>query len=228
MKSEFLKSVSNEIRKRHYSIKTEHTYLHWITCFIRHHNLQHPGTMGADEIREFLDSLALQKDVAPNTQKVALNAIVFMYRNVLNQDPGDFSDYHKASGPTKIPVVFTRDEIRRLMATLTDISFLAAGLMYGSGLRVMETVRLRVSDIELDRLTVLVRDGKGRKSRMTTLASDLVPHIELHLKYVESLFLKDKQLAATGRWDGVYLPHALDRKYPSAPRIQVISAINLY
>ena len=217
MKSEFLKSVSNEIRKRHYSIKTEHTYPHWITCFIRHHNLQHPGTMGADEIREFLDSLALQKDVAPNTQKVALNAIVFMYRNVLNQDPGDFSDYHKASGPTKIPVVFTRDEIRRLMATLTDISFLAAGLMYGSGLRVMETVRLRVSDIELDRLTVLVRDGKGRKSRMTTLASDLVPHIELHLKYVESLFLKDKQLAATGRWDGVYLPHALDRKYPSAP-----------
>ena len=179
--------------------------------------MQHPASLGADDIRRFLDFLALQKDVAPGTQKVALNAIVFMYRNVLKREPGDFSDYHKANGPQKLPVVFTRDEIRRLFGHLSDNAFLAAGLMYGSGLRIMETMRLRVSDLELDRLTVRVRDGKGRKSRLTTLAPDLVPYIELHLKYVESLFLKDEKLAESGKWGGVYLPNALERKYPSVP-----------
>ena len=217
MKSKFLTSVSMEIRRRHYSIKTEHTYLYWITCFIRHHNLQHPSRLGAEDISSFLDFLALHQNVAPNTQKVALNAIVFMYRHVLNREPGDFSTYNKATGPKKLPVVFTRDEIRQLMGILSDHAFIAAGLMYGSGLRIMETMRLRVSDIEFDRLTVRVRDGKGRKSRMTTLAPDLIPHIELHLKYVEAHYLQDKKLAESGKWDGVYLPNALARKYPSAP-----------
>ena len=213
MKSPFLTLLRDTIRKKHYSIKTEQTYLHWVVCFIRHHKMTHPSEMGANEIREFLDHLALKRKVAPGTQKVALNAIVFMYKEVLQRDPGDFSDYHKATGAKKLPVVLTRDEVRALFAHLSGPAFLCAGLMYGSGLRVMETVRLRVSSIETDRLTVRVLDGKGRKSRFTTLAPTLVEHITLHLKYVESLFLQDK----TRDWDGVYLPNALARKYPNAP-----------
>ena len=213
MKSEFLNSLRDAIRKKHYSIKTEQTYLHWVTLYIRFHNLQHPKTLGPDKIREFLDHLAINKQVAAGTQKVALNAIVFMYRHVLDDDPGDFSDYRKASGPKKLPVVLTRDEIRKLFAHLSGESLLCAGLMYGSGLRVMETVRLRYSDIEIDRLTVRVRDGKGRKSRFTTLAPDLITRVKQQFNAVEILHQQD----LIGQWDGVYLPNALARKYKSAP-----------
>jgi len=213
MKSQFLNSLRNEIRKKHYSIKTEQTYLYWVTLYIRFHNLQHPKHLGPDKIREFLDYLAIDKHVAAGTQKVALNAVVFMYRHVINEDPGDFSDYRKASGPKKLPVVLTREEIRKLFTYLSDEILLCAGLMYGSGLRVMETVRLRYSDIEIERLTVRVRDGKGRKSRFTTLAPDLITRIKQQLKAVEILHQQD----LIGEWDGVYLPNALASKYKSAP-----------
>lgn len=213
MKSNFLRSLRDEIRKKHYSIKTEQTYILWVTLYIRFHNLQHPKNLGPDKIREFLDHLAINKKAAAGTQKVALNAIVFMYRHVLNVEPGDFSDYRKASGPRKLPVVLTREEIRKLFSHLSNENLLCAGLMYGSGLRVMETVRLRYSDIEIDRLTVRVRDGKGRKSRFTTLAPDLVTRVQKQLKNVEVLHQQD----LIGEWDGVYLPNALARKYKSAP-----------
>jgi len=213
MKSPFLASLKEEIRKKHYSIKTEQTYLHWVEVFIRFHNLRHPKELGPADVRLFLDHLALNKKVAANTQKVALNAIVFMYRHVLDIDPGDFSDYRKASGPKKLPIVLTREEIRRLFSHLSDEYLLCAGLMYGSGLRVMETVRLRYSDIEIDRLTVRVRDGKGRKSRFTTMAPDLIKYLEDQLKRVEHIHQHD----LIGKWDGVFLPDALARKYPAAP-----------
>lgn len=157
--------------------------------------------------------MALNENVAPRTQSVALNAIVFMYRHVVGREPGDFSDYKKAKGPEKLPVVLTREELRRLFRNISENAYLCAALMYGSGLRVMETVRLRYSDIELDRLTVRVRDGKGRKSRFTTLSPDLADAIKHQLVYVDSLFRKDMSRG----WDGVYLPNALARKYPNAP-----------
>ena len=213
VKSAFLSSLRDAIRKKHYSIKTEQTYLYWVTYFIRHHNMQHPSTLGTEDIRQFLDYLALERKVAPGTQKVALNAIVFMYRHLLNTDPGDFSNYHKASSAKKLPVVLTREEVRHLLQQLSGYGFLCAGLMYGSGLRVMEVVRLRVSDIEFDRLTVRVRDGKGRKSRFTTLAPDIVSSVQHHLTYVNSLYQQDQ----SRDWDGVFLPNALERKYPNAP-----------
>lgn len=213
MKSAFLAELRDAIRARHYSIKTETTYLHWVVCFIRFNNLRHPSTLGTNDIRKYLDHLAIQNNVAPGTQKVALNAIVFMYRHVLKKDPGDFSDYRKATGPKKLPVVLARDEIRNLFSQLSGYPFVCAGLMYGSGLRVMETVRLRVADIEIDRLTVRVRDGKGRKSRMVTLAPDMTEHLEHQLQFVESVYKKDM----ARNWDGVFLPNALERKYPSAP-----------
>jgi len=213
MSAKFLDKLRGEIRKKHYSIKTEKSYVYWVSYFIRFHGLRHPSELGTTEVRQFLDFLAINKKVAPGTQKVALNAIVFMYRNVLGIEPGDFSDYLKAKGPSKLPIVLSRDELRCLFGHLSGAFFLCAGLMYGSGLRVMETVRLRYSDIEIDRLTVRVRDGKGRKSRFTTLAPDLAPHLENQLKYVQSLFQHD----SSGQWHGVYLPNALARKYPSAP-----------
>lgn len=213
MKSAFLKSVKDAIRKKYYSIKTEETYLYWIVGFIRFHKMIHPKEMGETEIRQYLDYLATERNVAAATQKVALNSIVFMYRHVIGIEPGDFSQYHRATGPKKLPAVLSRSEVRDVLSLLHDSAFLCAGLMYGSGLRVMETVRLRVSDIDTERLTVRVRDGKGGKSRLVTLAPDLLPHIRLHLKSVELLFQQD----CMRDWAGVYLPHALAIKYPNAP-----------
>jgi len=213
MKSRFLNSLRDEIRKKHYSIKTEQTYLHWVSRFIRFHQLRHPADLDEGDIKDFLNHLALDGDVAARTQKVALNAIVFMYRYVVGREPGDFSDYHKSKVPEKLPVVLTREETRRFFYQISDAGYLPAALMYGSGLRVMETARLRYADIELDRLTVRVRDGKGRKSRFTTLSQDLRNAINHQLRLVESLFQQDQ----SRDWDGVYLPNALERKYPSAP-----------
>lgn len=213
MKSPFLKSVRDIIRAKHYSIKTEHTYLYWIYWFIRFNGMEHPANCDEKDIRRYLDYLAIERNVAPATQKVALNSIVFMYRHVLGVEPGDFSQYHKATGPKKLPVVLSREEVRDLLNRLQGPSFLCAALMYGSGLRVMESVRLRVADADIERLTLRIREGKGRKSRLVTLARELIPHIELHLQTVKLMYEQDQ----LRNWDGVYLPYALARKYPNAP-----------
>ena len=213
MRSKFLNDLSIEIRKRRYSTKTEDTYVYWTSYFIRHHNMPLPGELTDDHIRQFLDFLALSQKVSPNTQKVALNALVFLYRHVLKREPGDFSNYTRASSPKKIPVVLSRVEIRQILTHLPASYYLCAGLMYGSGLRVIETVRLRYSDIDIERLSVRVRNGKGNKSRVTTLAPGLVERLTLHLKRVELLHQQDQLV----KWDGVHVPHALSRKYPSAP-----------
>ncbi len=214
MASPFIQQVRNTIRARNYSIRTEQTYAHWIIAFIRFHQYQHPNNMGEQHIRQYLEHLAIHKRVSPNTQKTALNAIVFLFRQCLNREPGDFSDFHRASGPKKLPTVLTEEEIKCLFDQLRDVFFLGAALMYGSGLRVMETVRLRYQDIDIDKLTVLVREGKGRKSRITTLAPELVEPLTLQRNHIATLLEKDR---ATPHWDGVYLPYALERKYPNAP-----------
>ncbi|BFM18336.1 integron integrase IntIA [Maricurvus nonylphenolicus] len=214
MKSPFLQQIRDCIRVKNYSIKTEQTYLHWTVNFIRYHNMRHPKDMGENEIRVYLNHLALDKNVSPSTQKIALNAIVFTYRHVLNRDPGDFSDFHRAKAPKKLPTVLMPSEISSLFQQLQGDAKLCAALMYGSGLRVMETVRLRIQDIDFDRLSVLVRDGKGRKSRITTLAPELCPVLRNHINYIRSLFEKDR---LEPNWGGVYLPYALAKKYPKAP-----------
>ncbi|MDN3638625.1 integron integrase [Simiduia curdlanivorans] len=215
MKSAFMQELRDAIRAKHYSIKTEHTYLYWVGGYLRFSRCKAREEIGgALAIRNYLNHLALERNVSPNTQKTALNAIVFMYRAVLGVEPGDFSDFHKAKGPLKLPTVLTHDEVRRLFAHMQGPTRLCAGLMYGSGLRVMETVRLRVQDIDFDRLCVYVRDGKGRKSRITTLSPHLVKALKAQVTIVTGLFQRD---CSEALWDGVYLPHALDRKYPRAP-----------
>ncbi|MEH6472816.1 MAG: integron integrase [Halopseudomonas sp.] len=214
MKSKFLAEVRDHLRAKHYSIRTEQTYLYWITYFIRHHNYRHPSDMGSQEIRGFLSFLAVKQQVAPNTQKVALNALIYLYKRFFEREPGDFSDFQRARSPQKLPTVLTRNEVSSLFRHLQGDSKLCALFMYGSGLRVMETVRLRVQDIDFDKLTVLVRDGKGRKSRITTLAPELCELLHVHLRHVESGYQKD---TLDPVWDGVYLPFALERRYPCAP-----------
>ena len=214
MKSPFLCLVRDVIRAKHYSIRTEETYLYWIRYFIRYHQLRHPDDLGDDHIREFLNFLALNRKVTASTQKTALNAVAFMYKQVLKRELGDFSDFYRASGPKKLPTVLSREEIKQLFSFLKEPTSLCAGLMYGSGLRLMEVVRLRVQDIDFDKLTVLVREGKGKKSRITTLAPELCTRLQIQVRYVSSIFAKD-QLSPL--WAGVYLPNALAKKYPKAP-----------
>ena len=214
MTSPFLKQVQDELRSKHYSIRTEETYLYWIKFFIRYHKMRHPKDMHCAEVREFLNYLALTRHVPPSTQKTALNSLVFLYRRVLDIELGDFSDFTRATTPKKLPTVLTPSEISSVLRCLEGNAKLCAALMYGSGSRVMETVRLRVQDIDFERLSVLVRDGKGRKPRITTLAPELCAHLEAQIAHAETLFKKD---CLDPDWGGVYLPFALSKKYPRAP-----------
>ncbi len=214
MSSPLLDSVRDVIRAKHYSIRTEKSYLYWIVYYIRYHQFRHPKEMGSSDVREFLNFLALKRQVTANTQKAALNALVFLYHQVLAIELGDFSDFYRARSPKKLPTVLTHKEVFSLLSHLQGDHRLCASLMYGSGLRLMETTRLRVHDIDFDKLTILVREGKGKKSRLTTLAPELCEPLRLHIKYVRAIFAKDLQVAD---WDGVFLPNALARKYPNAP-----------
>ena len=214
MKSKFLNDVTTAIRTRQYSIRTERTYLYWLRYFIRFHKFKSELEMEDKHIREFLNYLALQHNVAPNTQRTALNSIVFVYRFVLNRKVGDFSDFYRARAPQRLPVVLTTTEVTNILNNLEQDSWLCAALMYGSGLRVMEAVRVRIQDVNLENLTLFVRNGKGRKERITTLAPELVDRLECQINLVKAMFERDRLVT---NWSGVYLPNALAKKYPSAP-----------
>ena len=211
--SPFLESVRDAIRVRHYSIRTEQAYLGWIKRFILFHGKRHPSEMGAREVTAFLTSLAVDRQVAPSTQNQALNALVFLYRVVLERELEGI-DAVRAKQPQKVPVVLTQDEVARLLRELDGVFWLAACLMYGSGLRVMETVRLRVQDVDFPHKAIIVRDGKGAKDRVVTLADELVVPLQRHLLAVRNTHEKD---LADG-FGAVWLPHALARKYPDAPK----------
>ena len=179
--------------------------------FIRYHGMRHPSDMGAVEIEAFLSYLAVGRSVSVNTQRTALNALVFLYGQHLRREPM-ILEFKLAKPARRIPVVFTDDEARAVIAELSGIHQLAARLMYGSGLRISECVRLRVKDIDFGMNTIIVRGGKGNKDRATLLSRSCADDLQAQLRYVQSLFDFDRanQLA------GVYLPYALERKYPNA------------
>ena len=211
--SPFLDEVRNAIRLRHYSIRTEQAYVDWIRRFIFFHGKRHPREMAEVEVRSFLTHLAVARNVAASTQNQALNALVFLYKIVLGRPLGEISEVVRAKKPQRLPVVLTRDEVRQLLQHLDGNHWLAACLMYGSGLRLMECIRLRVKDLDFDHRAIFVRDGKGAKDRVVTLPDELIPVLRRHLEAVCNIHRKD--LA-----DGVgtvFLPHALERKYPHAP-----------
>ncbi|MEW8052473.1 MAG: integron integrase [Candidatus Thiodiazotropha sp.] len=213
-KSPFLQKVIDAIRVRHYSRRTEETYLHWIKRYIYFHNKRHPEEMAEREVAAFLTYLAVQKNVAASTQNIALNALVFMYRHVLDHPLKDIHGLVRAKKPQKLPVVLTQIEVAKVLSKLNGVHWLIACLQYGSGLRLIESVRLRVMDIDFDRRAIFVRNGKGGKDRVVTLADEVIKPIQRHLETVITLHERDLQ-EGFGR---VYLPHALARKYPTADR----------
>jgi len=213
-RSPFLESVRAALRTRHYSIRTEHTYVHWIKRFLYFHGLRHPSELGEKEVADFLSDLAVQGKVSASTQNQALNALVFMYKRVLDRPLGDITGAVRAKRPRRLPVVLTQDEVRALFRQMHGVPWLVACLLYGSGLRIMEGVRLRVKDMEFARHAIIVRDGKGAKDRVVTLPDEVVEPLQSHLGWVKTLHDKDLE-AGMGE---VYLPHALSRKYPNAAR----------
>jgi integron integrase len=213
--AKLLDQIRDAVRARHYSIRTERTYIYWIRQFIRHHSMRHPRDMGEGEVSAFLSHLAVRRNVAPNTQRTALNALIFLFVQVLGRSAFKVSGYQFAQKPRKLPVVLSREELDAIFAALDGQPKICARLMYGSGLRVMEVVRLRVHDIDFDRLSLLVRDGKGSRQRVTTLAERLIPDLKHQL---EKTRYHHKEDLAVESWAGVHLPNALARKMSNAPK----------
>ena len=210
-----LEQVRAAIRFKHYSLRTEQSYLDWIKRFILFHGKRHPKTLGAAEVRAFLTHLAVEGKVAASTQNQAQSALLFLYRQVLRLDLPFLNDVERAKRPRKLPVVLTRPEAKALLDALVNPTFSLMGwLLYGSGLRLMECVRLRVKDVDFAYRQLTVRDGKGQKDRVTLLPERVHASLRLHLAKVRALHEED--LAQGG--GSVYLPSALERKYPHAPR----------
>lgn len=209
-----LERVRLEARRRRLSRRTEEAYADWVRRFVRFHRLRHPGELGADEVAAFLTHLAVEERVAASTQNQALAALLFLYRHVLGVDLGVLPAATRARRPKRLPVVLSREEARRLFAELDGQPRLVAQLLYGSGLRLLEALRLRVQDIDFDRREVVVRSGKGDKDRRTLLPASAVEALRDHLGRVRERWRADRQAGVAG----VHLPLALARKYPNAGR----------
>ena len=212
--SELLDNLRREIRVRHYSIRTEQTYCDWVRRYCQFHNLRHPVEMGAPQINQFLSHLATDRDVAASTQNQALNAIVFLYRHVLKKELDDFGEVVRAKRPKKLPVVLSLDETARLLSHMTGIQRIMAELMYATGARIIELIRLRVKDIDFERNQITIREGKGEKDRTVPLPSELVTDLQQQLARVHAQHEKDLEEG----YGEVYLPYALARKYPNAAK----------
>ncbi|MBU1486633.1 integron integrase [bacterium] len=213
-KPKLLDQVRDLIRVKHYSIRTEEAYVNWIRRFIFFHNKRHPLEMGEPEVSQFLTHLAVKGKVSASTQNQALSAILFLYREVLKKDIGWLDDVERAKRPTRLPVVFTREEATAILARLEGSKWLMANLLYGSGLRLMECIRLRVKDLDFDYSQIVIRDAKGQKDRVTMLPVSLKEPLKRHLEKVRTIHEKDLKEG----FGEVYLPFALKRKYPNANR----------
>ena len=212
-KSPFLQSINRFMTVRRYSRRTIKTYLYWIKYYIRFSQLQHPSEMGAVEVEKFLTFLAVERGVSASTQNLALNALVFLYKNILKSPLGDIGAFRRSYKQNKLPTVLDRDEVSRLLSCMSGMHLIIASILYGSGLRRIEAVRLRIKDIDFQYSQVQLCNGKGHKHRLTTLAPELVTGLQDQIQRVE-LFLNDD--LRNGQYAGVYLPDALSRKYVNA------------
>ncbi|MBK9326480.1 MAG: integron integrase [Hydrogenophilales bacterium] len=209
-----LDQLRERIRYRHYSLRTEQAYVHWVKRFIFFHDKRHPREMGRLEVEAFLSHLANVGKVAVSTHHQALSALLFLYREVLGTELPWMTEVGRPKKPKRLPVVLTQTEVRRVLDHIDDQTYqLMARLLYGTGMRLMECVRLRVKDVEFERREILVRSGKGDKDRVTMLPDSLIDALRAHLGRVREVWLADR---AMGR-PGVELPSALARKYPNAP-----------
>jgi len=215
--------VREVMRFLHYSPRTEETYWQWTLRFLQFHrrpgqsgreSWRHPRELGAPEVREFLTYLATELHVSASTQNQALNALVFLYREVVQAGLGDIGNFARVTRPPRLPEVLSRTEVARLLAAVSAETTLPLKLLYGTGMRIFELLRLRVKDLDLDRRVITVRDGKGAKDRVTMVPETLVEGLLGHLVGVRGRHEAD----LTAGYAGVWLPDALARKYPSAPR----------
>jgi integron integrase len=213
-KVKLLDRVREVARLKHYSIRTEQTYVDWIKRFILFHGKRHPETMGADEVREFLSELALKRNVAASTQNQAFSAILFLYKEVLKQELPWIGDIEHAKRPAKLPVVFTPAEARSVLHKMQGTARLMGQLLYGCGLSLNECTRLRVKDVDFGYLQITIRDAKGGRDRVTMLPVSLVEPLR---RQIEKRRLLHEEDLAAGFGD-VFLPTGLDRKYPNAAR----------
>ncbi|MCB1743050.1 MAG: integron integrase [Gammaproteobacteria bacterium] len=209
-----VQAVRHAIRVRHYSYQTEKAYVYWVRGYVRFHGRRHPRDMGETEVGEFLSSLAVDRQVSAATQDQALSALVFLYREVLMFPLGDLPQVVRAKRPVRLPVVLEVDEVAAVLAQLEGQHWMMAGLLYGSGLRLREALCLRVKDLDFAHRAIVVRNGKGGKDRVVTFPDELIVPIRKHLDVRRLEHRRDLERGVGEVW----LPHALERKYPNAPR----------
>ena len=209
-----LDRVRDKIRLKHYSIRTEQAYVDWIRRFILFHGKQHPAGLGAIEVEAFLTHLAVEGRVSSSTQNQAKSALLFLYRETLGIELPWLDHVQNAKTPDRLPVVLTRGEVTRILKCLDGVHLLLGRLLYGTGMRIMEGVRLRVTDVDFVRREILVRSGKGAKDRVTMLQRGIAGWLRTHLEDVRALHEADLRQG----YGAVWLPHALSRKYPTAAR----------
>ena len=207
-----LERVRDAIRRRHYSHRTEQTYVHWIKRFIYFHGKRHPRDLGEAEVTAFLNHLARERQVAASTQNQALSALLFLYKEVLQTPLPWLDGLERAKRPARVPTVLSAAEAERLLSRLQGTRWLMASLLYGAGLRLRECLKLRVKDVDFDYRQIVVRDGKGGKDRITMLPGSAIEPLKAHLARVRTLHDED---LASGHGD-VELPDALHAKYPRA------------
>ncbi|MCL5031430.1 MAG: integron integrase [Bacteroidetes bacterium] len=213
-KPKLLDSVRNDLRVKHYSRKTEESYISWIKQFIIFNNKIHPEKLGAEEIKKFVNYLAVERHVSGSTQNQALNGILYLYKNVLKKDIGWIDGIRYAQRKKHLPVVLTKDELNKIFSKLDGIALLISKLLYGSGMRLNECLKIRVQDVDLDYKVITVRDGKGEKDRITILPDKLIIDLRELIKKVKNLYNKD---LSKGNIE-VPLPYALNKKYPNASK----------
>ena len=209
-----LDHVRTVCRRRHFSVRTEEAYIHWIKRFIFFHQKRHPNTMATQEVELFLNHLAQERQVSASTQSIALNALVFLYKEVLDKPLLHMSRLKRVQRVHRVPVVLSIDEVRSALTCMHGTTLLMAQLIYGAGLRVSECIGLRVKDIDFDLKILSVRDGKGGKDRTTLLPEQLIKPLKSHLLKIAQLHMSD--MSKGGGY--VEMPMALHRKYPNASR----------
>jgi integron integrase len=207
-----LDQVRRRIRDKHYSLKTEEAYVYWIRWYIRFHSLKHPMDMGAEEVKAFLSYLTNERKVSVSTHKQALCALLFLYKQVLEIDFPWLDDIYRPNRPPRLPTVLTEWEVSAVFAKMSGVHALMARLMYGTGMRLMECMTLRVKDIDFGRREIIIREGKGNKDRITMLPLALVQPLREQLERARSFYDEDR----AAKRPGVMLPDALERKYPKA------------
>jgi integron integrase len=207
-----LDQVRDGIRYRHYSFRTEQAYVEWVRRFVRFHGLRHPRELGGPEVVAFLTHLAVERNVAASTHQQALSALLFLYRDVLGVELPWLGDIERPKKPRRLPVVLSRDEVRALLSQLDGTHGLMSRLLYGTGMRLMECVRLRVKDVDIPRREITIRSGKGGRDRVTMVPQTLARELAGQLARARTLWSADRANGAAG----VELPFALERKYPKA------------